>query len=89
MKKLYFFIILLGLSNLIFAQDSEVSTDVKGTLYLLDGTSITGDFIVKFRDGYVPPKDEFGNVVNLDAGKEAEKIVYYYPYKKRFKYNQS
>jgi hypothetical protein len=86
MKKIIYFLCFLSLSTLMFAQeDGKIADDIKGTLYLKDKTVITGDFITKFRDGYVPPREEFNNMVSLD-GESSQHIVYYYPFKKRFKY---
>jgi len=86
MKNIFFTIFLLGISIALFSQEEgKIEDDVKGTLYLNDSTVITGDFITKFRDGYVPPREEFSNMVSLNA-EASQQIVYYYPHKKRFKY---
>lgn len=90
MRKLnnYFlsFMLLLILPLTMVAQNEEDLSQFQGTLYLNDGTTVEGKFIGKFRDGFVPKSDDYGNTINLDAGKEAQKIVHFYPYKKRFKY---
>jgi hypothetical protein len=86
MKRILLILLFVSLAGFMYAQDEEISKDVKGTLYKVDGTTIFGDFIVNFREGYVPPRDEFGgNMVSLD-GEASLSVVYYYPYKKRFKY---
>ncbi|HPR30637.1 MAG TPA: tetratricopeptide repeat protein [Prolixibacteraceae bacterium] len=76
---------LLGLSIFRFSAKSN-DEDVRGTLYLSDGKTLTGDFLVKFRDGCLEPAGGTGNIISLD-GDITQQIEHYYPINKRFKYD--